>query len=56
MGSVFVPTYRLNSNIFTNPSLSQTIIKTSVYKRKSLFALDQVLLPSHPLLDLYILT
>ena len=43
-------------NIFTNPSLSQTIIKTLAYKRKSLFALDQVLLPSHLLLDLYILT
>lgn len=36
--------------------LSQTVIKTLVYKRKSLFALGQVLLPSHLLLDLYILT
>lgn len=47
--------HRLNSNTFTNPYHSQTIIKTLGQKRKSLFALDQALLPSL-LLGLYILT
>lgn len=36
--------------------LCQPSVKTLAYKKKSLFALDQVLLPSHLLLDLYILT